>query len=41
MGVSLRGDSKSLFNVGPMAKFYLGANVIITAKRKLLISWNE
>jgi hypothetical protein len=41
MGVSLKGDSKSLFNLGPMAKFYLGANGKFTARRKLLITWNE
>jgi hypothetical protein len=33
MGVSLRGDSISLFNVCPMAQFYLGANGIFTAKK--------
>jgi hypothetical protein len=41
MGVSLTGDSKSLFNVGPMVQFYLGANGVLTAKRKFLITWNE
>jgi len=33
MGVSSRGNSKSLFNVVPVDKFYLEANGIFTAKR--------
>lgn len=37
MGVSLRGDSKSLFNVSPVAQIYLGANGIFTAERN---SWS-
>ena len=37
MGVSSRGNSKSLFNVVPVDKFYLEANGIFTAKRN---SWS-